>query len=149
MQCEGESNEWKLTNFLGTQTPDEEAEDHDPQISQRRGNQHVGPVPGTCRADGAKGVGRRGGSGREALTLFHPGGLRFQLELSSPFVAFKQGASPCVLFLYLVFPVLSCHIMQMRIHKRIIDLHTSSDAVKSITNIVIEPGVEVEITINN
>ncbi|EWM26907.1 ribosomal protein s20 [Nannochloropsis gaditana] len=38
---------------------------------------------------------------------------------------------------------------QMRIHKRIIDLHTSSDAVKSITNIVIEPGVEVEITINN
>jgi ribosomal protein S10 len=38
---------------------------------------------------------------------------------------------------------------QMRIHKRIIDLHSASDAVKHITSIVIEPGVEVEITINN
>lgn len=37
---------------------------------------------------------------------------------------------------------------QMRIHKRIIDLHSPSDAVKQITSIVIEPGVEVEITIN-
>jgi small subunit ribosomal protein S20e len=37
----------------------------------------------------------------------------------------------------------------MRIHKRIIDLHSASDAVKHITSIVIEPGVEVEITINN
>ncbi len=36
----------------------------------------------------------------------------------------------------------------MRIHKRIIDLHSPSDAVKHITSIVIEPGVEVEITIN-
>jgi small subunit ribosomal protein S20e len=36
---------------------------------------------------------------------------------------------------------------QMRIHKRIIDLHAPSDAVKTITSITIEPGVEVEITI--
>lgn len=36
---------------------------------------------------------------------------------------------------------------QMRIHKRIIDLHAPSDAVKSITSITIEPGVEVEITL--
>jgi len=34
----------------------------------------------------------------------------------------------------------------MRIHKRLIDLVSPSDAVKQITSITIEPGVEVEIT---
>ncbi|KAG4074114.1 hypothetical protein HA402_014344 [Bradysia odoriphaga] len=36
---------------------------------------------------------------------------------------------------------------QMRIHKRIIDLHSPSEIVKQITSINIEPGVEVEVTI--
>jgi len=36
---------------------------------------------------------------------------------------------------------------EMRIHKRLIDLHSPSDVVKQITSIHIEPGVEVEVTI--
>merc|ERR1711908_257891 len=36
---------------------------------------------------------------------------------------------------------------EMRIHKRIIDLHSPSDVVKQITSISIGPGVEVEVTI--
>lgn len=36
---------------------------------------------------------------------------------------------------------------EMRIHKRILDLHAPSDVVKQITSISIEPGVEVEVTI--
>ena len=32
---------------------------------------------------------------------------------------------------------------QMRIHKRVIDLHSPSEIVKQITSINIEPGVEV------
>eukprot|EP00470_Lotharella_oceanica_P005983 CAMPEP_0170178102 /NCGR_PEP_ID=MMETSP0040_2-20121228/11668_1 /TAXON_ID=641309 /ORGANISM="Lotharella oceanica, Strain CCMP622" /LENGTH=123 /DNA_ID=CAMNT_0010421063 /DNA_START=15 /DNA_END=386 /DNA_ORIENTATION=- len=36
---------------------------------------------------------------------------------------------------------------QMRIHKRVIDLHSPSEVVRQITSINIEPGVEVEITI--
>ena len=36
---------------------------------------------------------------------------------------------------------------EMRIHKRLIDLHSPSDVVKQITSIAIEPGVEVEVTI--
>ncbi|XP_062504237.1 small ribosomal subunit protein uS10-like [Corticium candelabrum] len=36
---------------------------------------------------------------------------------------------------------------QMRIHKRIIDLHSPSEIVRQITSISIEPGVEVEVTI--
>ncbi|KAF8339702.1 uncharacterized protein EI90DRAFT_2990308 [Cantharellus anzutake] len=36
---------------------------------------------------------------------------------------------------------------QLRIHKRIIDLHSSSEIVKQITSISLEPGVEVEVTI--
>merc|ERR1712117_930289 len=36
---------------------------------------------------------------------------------------------------------------QMRIHKRVIDLHSPSEIVKQITSISIEPGVEVEVTI--
>jgi len=36
---------------------------------------------------------------------------------------------------------------QMRIHKRLIDLHSPSEVVKQITSISIEPGVEVEVTI--
>ncbi|CAG0898915.1 unnamed protein product [Cyprideis torosa] len=35
----------------------------------------------------------------------------------------------------------------MRIHKRVIDLHSPSEIVKQITSISIEPGVEVEVTI--
>ena len=38
---------------------------------------------------------------------------------------------------------------QMRIHKRLIDLHSPSEIVKQITSISIEPGVEVEVTIND
>ncbi len=36
---------------------------------------------------------------------------------------------------------------QMRIHKRVIDLHSPSEVVKQITSISIEPGVEIEVTI--
>ena len=36
---------------------------------------------------------------------------------------------------------------QMRIHKRLIDLHSPSSVVKQITSISIEPGVLVEVTI--
>ena len=36
---------------------------------------------------------------------------------------------------------------EMRIHKRLIDLHSPSEIVKQITSIPIEPGVEVEVTI--
>nr|BAN20319.1 ribosomal protein S20 [Riptortus pedestris] len=36
---------------------------------------------------------------------------------------------------------------QMRIHKRVIDLHSPSEVVKQITSISLEPGVEVEVTI--
>jgi small subunit ribosomal protein S20e len=36
---------------------------------------------------------------------------------------------------------------EMRIHKRLIDLHSPSDIVKQITSINIEPGVEVEVTV--
>merc|ERR1712183_357334 len=35
----------------------------------------------------------------------------------------------------------------MRIHKRVIELHSSSAIVKQITSISIEPGVDVEVTI--
>ena len=35
---------------------------------------------------------------------------------------------------------------QMRIHKRVIDLHSPSEIVKQITSINIEPGVEVIFT---
>ncbi|TPX31034.1 hypothetical protein SmJEL517_g05544 [Synchytrium microbalum] len=38
---------------------------------------------------------------------------------------------------------------EMKIHKRVIDLHSPSDVVKQITSIAIEPGVEVEVTIAN
>lgn len=36
---------------------------------------------------------------------------------------------------------------QMRIHKRIIDLESSSEVVRQITSISIEPGVDVEVTV--
>mmetsp|Transcript_8024 Transcript_8024/g.11371 ORF Transcript_8024/g.11371 Transcript_8024/m.11371 type:complete len:119 (+) Transcript_8024:23-379(+) len=36
---------------------------------------------------------------------------------------------------------------QMRIHKRVIDLHSPADVVRQITNVNIEAGVEVEITV--
>jgi len=38
---------------------------------------------------------------------------------------------------------------EMRIHKRLIDLHAPSEVVKQITSISIEPGVEVAVTIND
>jgi len=36
---------------------------------------------------------------------------------------------------------------EMRIHKRLIDLHADAAVVRQITSISIEPGVEVEVTI--
>ncbi|KAH3660198.1 hypothetical protein OGAPHI_007403 [Ogataea philodendri] len=36
---------------------------------------------------------------------------------------------------------------EMRIHKRYIDLHAPAQSVKKITQITIEPGVDVEVTI--
>ena len=36
---------------------------------------------------------------------------------------------------------------ELRIHKRLIDLHSPADVVKQITSISIEPGVDVEVTI--
>ncbi|KAI8925534.1 ribosomal protein S10 domain-containing protein [Entophlyctis helioformis] len=38
---------------------------------------------------------------------------------------------------------------EMKIHKRLIDLHSPSEIVKQITSISIEPGVEVEVTIQS
>lgn len=38
---------------------------------------------------------------------------------------------------------------EMRIHKRLIDLHSPVEVVKQITSVSIEPGVEVEVTIND
>ncbi|KAJ1689170.1 hypothetical protein LUZ62_019734 [Rhynchospora pubera] len=38
---------------------------------------------------------------------------------------------------------------EFRIHKRVIDLISSPDVVKQITSINIEPGVEVEVTIQD
>jgi small subunit ribosomal protein S20e len=35
----------------------------------------------------------------------------------------------------------------MRVHKRVIDLHSPSEIVRQITSINIDPGVEVEVTI--
>uniref|UniRef100_A0A7E4VA74 Small ribosomal subunit protein uS10 n=1 Tax=Panagrellus redivivus TaxID=6233 RepID=A0A7E4VA74_PANRE len=36
---------------------------------------------------------------------------------------------------------------QMRIHKRLINMNSPSDVLRKITNISIEPGVDVEVTI--
>ena len=36
---------------------------------------------------------------------------------------------------------------QMRIHKRVIDLESSTEVVRQITSISIEPGVDVEVTV--
>lgn len=36
---------------------------------------------------------------------------------------------------------------QMRIHKRVLDLHSPSEVVRQLTNISIEPGVDVEVVI--
>jgi small subunit ribosomal protein S20e len=36
---------------------------------------------------------------------------------------------------------------EMRIHKRVIDLVSTSDIVKQITQITIEPGVDVEVIV--
>ncbi|KAL5525970.1 RPS20 [Sanghuangporus baumii] len=38
---------------------------------------------------------------------------------------------------------------ELKIHKRLIDLHASSEVVKQITTISLEPGVEVEVTISS
>lgn len=37
---------------------------------------------------------------------------------------------------------------QMRIHKRILDLYSPTEIVRQITNIPIEPGVDVEVTVS-
>ena len=36
---------------------------------------------------------------------------------------------------------------QMRIHKRVIDLHSASEVVRQITSVSIEPDVDIEVTI--
>ncbi|EFN56902.1 hypothetical protein CHLNCDRAFT_144577 [Chlorella variabilis] len=36
---------------------------------------------------------------------------------------------------------------EMRVHKRLIDLHSPADVVRSITAIAVDPGVEIEVTI--
>ncbi|CAG7643187.1 unnamed protein product [Allacma fusca] len=36
---------------------------------------------------------------------------------------------------------------QLRIHKRVIDLHSPSEVVKDITSVSLEPGVEAEVTV--
>jgi small subunit ribosomal protein S20e len=38
---------------------------------------------------------------------------------------------------------------QMNIHKRLVDIYSPNEIVKSISNIAIEPGVEVEVTVQN
>ena len=38
---------------------------------------------------------------------------------------------------------------EMRIHKRLIDMHAPSDDVKKITSIEMEPGVEVDVIIHD
>ncbi|KAH8739945.1 40S ribosomal protein S20 [Cryptosporidium ryanae] len=38
---------------------------------------------------------------------------------------------------------------ELRIYKRVIDLYSSSDVVRQITSINIDPGVEVEVTISD
>jgi len=39
--------------------------------------------------------------------------------------------------------------LELRIHKRILDLHSPADVVKSITAITIDPSVHVEVNIDN
>lgn len=36
---------------------------------------------------------------------------------------------------------------EMRIHKRVIDLHSPSSLIKKITNVTIEPGVDIDVTV--
>jgi small subunit ribosomal protein S20e len=36
---------------------------------------------------------------------------------------------------------------QMRIHKRVLDIHSPSEVVRQLTNISLEPGVDVEVVI--
>jgi len=38
---------------------------------------------------------------------------------------------------------------ELRLHKRLIDLHCPPDVVRQITNIQIEPGVDVEVTLQD
>lgn len=38
---------------------------------------------------------------------------------------------------------------QMRIHKRVLDLHSPSEVVRQLTSISLEPGVDVEVVIAN
>eukprot|EP00271_Cylindrocystis_brebissonii_P023210 TRINITY_DN9504_c0_g1_i1.p1 TRINITY_DN9504_c0_g1~~TRINITY_DN9504_c0_g1_i1.p1 ORF type:complete len:127 (+),score=38.47 TRINITY_DN9504_c0_g1_i1:216-596(+) len=38
---------------------------------------------------------------------------------------------------------------ELRVHKRVIDLHSPSEVVKQITSISIEPGVEVDVTVTD
>jgi small subunit ribosomal protein S20e len=45
------------------------------------------------------------------------------------------------------FLLLSRDRFEMRIHKRLIDLHSPAEVVKQITSINIDPSVEVEVTI--
>jgi len=38
---------------------------------------------------------------------------------------------------------------EMRIHKRLIDLHSPAEIVKQLTSIIIEPGVDITVIIHN
>ena len=39
--------------------------------------------------------------------------------------------------------------LQMRIRKRILDFYAPTEVIRSITNIAIEPGVDVEVTVSS
>eukprot|EP00033_Pygsuia_biforma_P000056 GCRY01000072.1.p2 GENE.GCRY01000072.1~~GCRY01000072.1.p2 ORF type:complete len:137 (+),score=40.27 GCRY01000072.1:57-413(+) len=38
---------------------------------------------------------------------------------------------------------------EMRVHKRLIDLHANPEAVKQVTSIALEPGVDIEVTMQD
>ena len=77
------------------------------------------------------------------------GALNFNLKVSGPVrmptkhLKITTRKSPCGEGTH------SWDRFQMHIHKRVIDLLSSSDIVKQITSVTIEPGVEVEVTVTD
>jgi len=63
------------------------------------------------------------------------------------YCGYINGNEPFVYDLLLVSGTNTWDRFELRVHKRVIDLHSSPDVVKQITSITIEPGVEVEVTI--
>ena len=55
----------------------------------------------------------------------------------------------CVLTLFAFAGTNTYDRFELRIYKRLIDLHSASDVVRQITSINIDPGVEVEVTVSN